>query len=85
VPFTKVPTSDWVASNEHAFAFRDRFPVSRGHTLVVTRRVVVDWFAASEAEQHAILRLIDDVKRQLDLELHPDGYNVGFNAGDAAG
>jgi diadenosine tetraphosphate (Ap4A) HIT family hydrolase len=24
-------------------------------------------------------------KRQLDEELHPDGFNVGFNAGTAAG
>ena len=74
-----------MAANDLAFAFRDRFPVSRGHTLVVTRRVTPDWFSATADERMAILALVEAVKKQLDEELHPDGYNVGFNAGEAAG
>ena len=80
-----IPEARWVAANAHAFAIRDNFPVSPGHTLVVTHRVIADWFAATVDEQHAILELVDEVKRQLDAELRPDGYNVGFNAGVAAG
>lgn len=83
--FLDVPQAAWVAANELAFSFRDRYPVSPGHTLVVTRRVVPDWFAATEEERSALLRLVDEVKRQLDQEMQPDGYNVGFNAGTAAG
>jgi diadenosine tetraphosphate (Ap4A) HIT family hydrolase len=83
--FLEVPETAWVAANELAFAFRDRYPVSPGHTLVVTRRVVADWFAATDAERAALLALVDEVKRGLDRELEPDGYNVGFNAGEAAG
>jgi len=49
--------------------------------LVVTRRVIPDWFSATEAERTALLSLVDNVKRQLDEELRPDGYNVGFNVG----
>jgi diadenosine tetraphosphate (Ap4A) HIT family hydrolase len=49
-PFLQVPSSDWVASNELAFALRDRFPVSRGHTLVVPRRCVATYFAASAVD-----------------------------------
>jgi len=83
--FLQVPPADWVASNDLAFAFRDRYPVAPGHTLIVTRRVVTDWFAATEAERIAVMQLIETVKAALDEELHPDGYNVGFNAGLAAG
>ena len=83
--FLQIPESARVASNELAFAIRDRFPVSPGHTLVITRRVVPDWFAATPAERDAVMALVDVVKAGLDEELAPDGYNVGFNAGAAAG
>ncbi|MDB4958194.1 MAG: ATP-dependent helicase YejH [Myxococcales bacterium] len=83
--FLEVPEEAWIFANALAFAFRDRFPVAPGHTLVVTRRVTPDWFTATEDERAAVFALIGDVKRQLDEELAPDGYNVGFNAGAAAG
>jgi diadenosine tetraphosphate (Ap4A) HIT family hydrolase len=84
--FLALPPSTWVASNALAFAVRDAFPVSPGHTLVVTRRVVPDWFSASEAERAAVMELVERVKRDLDgATPRPDGYNVGFNAGEAAG
>lgn len=84
-PFLAVPPADWVASNDLAFAVRDRYPVSPGHTLIVPRRLVRTWFDASAAEKAALLDLVDRVKADLDEALHPDGYNVGFNAGEAAG
>ena len=84
--FLALPPSAWVASNALAFAVRDAFPVSPGRTLVVTRRVVPDWFSASEAERAAVMELVERVKRDLDgATPRPDGYNVGFNAGEAAG
>jgi diadenosine tetraphosphate (Ap4A) HIT family hydrolase len=84
-PFLEAPESAWVASNERAFALRDRFPVSPGHTLVVPRRLIATWFEATPEERSAIFELVDEVKRALDLELRPDGYNIGINAGEAAG
>jgi diadenosine tetraphosphate (Ap4A) HIT family hydrolase len=83
--FLDVPEATWVCANAHAFAFRDHFPVTRGHTLVVTRRVTPDWFTATDDERAAVFALIETVKRCLDEELAPDGYNVGFNVGAAAG
>ncbi|MGK3982739.1 HIT domain-containing protein [Sorangium sp. So ce136] len=84
-PFLEAPGSAWVASNSLAFALRDRFPVSPGHTLVIPRRLVSTWFDATAEERAAIFELVDAVKRQLDQELRPDGYNIGINAGEAAG
>ena len=83
--FLEMPASRWVASNDLAFAIRDGFPVTEGHSLVIPKRVVATWFEATREEQRAILDLVEEVKRQLDDELHPDGYNVGFNHGEAAG
>jgi len=86
-PFLSISPDDWIASNSAAFAIFDGFPVSPGHALVITRRVVATWFEATPAEQAALMELVNVVKAKLDLLLdpRPDGYNVGFNSGDAAG
>ena len=84
-PFLQVPPSEWLASNALAFAIRDRFPVSPGHTLVIPKRLVPTWFDASHEEQLALLALVHEVKLLLDAELRPDGYNLGLNVGEAAG
>ncbi|MGE3779434.1 MAG: HIT domain-containing protein [Pirellulaceae bacterium] len=86
-PFLEIPESLWVVSNSHAFAIWDRFPVSPGHVLVVARRLVTTWFDADPQEQAAVLELVNAVKKHLDATLapKPDGYNIGFNAGESAG
>lgn len=92
-PFLALPSSSHVAQNALAFAVRDRYPVSPGHTLVVPWRLVPTWFEATREEQVALIALVDVVKRVLDAGVDheggglrvPDGYNVGFNAGEAAG
>ncbi len=43
------------------------------------------WFEATPEERTALFDLVDEVKRALDERLHPDGYNIGINAGEAAG
>lgn len=86
-PFLDISPDEWIDSNATAFAIFDRFPVSPGHALVITRRVVPTWFEASPAEQSGMMELVNAVKAKLDktLDPRPDGYNVGFNSGDAAG
>lgn len=85
-PFLQRPATDWIASNDLAFAIPDPFPVSPGHTLIVTKRLVPTWFDANRYERLAVIDLIGEVKRILDRRTPaPDGYNVGFNAGAAAG
>jgi superfamily II DNA or RNA helicase/diadenosine tetraphosphate (Ap4A) HIT family hydrolase/HKD family nuclease/SOS-response transcriptional repressor LexA len=85
-PFQDVSPSEWIASNSDTFAIFDRFPVSAGHSLVITKRIVPTWFEATSHEQRALMELVNVVKARLDqLDPKPDGYNVGFNSGDAAG
>lgn len=67
------------------YALRDAYPVSPGHTLVVSKRHVATYFDATVLERAAIWAAVAQVKAELDASLHPDGYNVGFNAGSAAG
>jgi diadenosine tetraphosphate (Ap4A) HIT family hydrolase len=84
-PFLTASTDRWVASNALAFALRDGFPVSDGHTLVVPRRLVPTWAEASTEERAAIMELVEQVRQDLVRELTPDGFNIGVNIGEAAG
>ena len=74
-----------VVANTLAVAIRDAFPVNPGHTLVIPRRHVANWFDATADERVALMDLVDQVKADIDSELHPDGYNIGINIGEAAG
>jgi len=84
-PFLEVPTTDHIAGNRLAFAIWDGFPVSPGHALVVPRRAVSSWWEATENERQDLVALIDEVKRLIEERFAPDGFNVGFNSGAAAG
>ena len=84
-PFVGVPQDSWLVSNDLAFAIYDRFPVGPGHVLVITKRVVPNWEAASLEERAAVMALVDQVLGLLRAEYQPQGFNVGFNLGAAAG
>ena len=76
---------DLVAQNDLAVAFVDRYPLNPGHTLIVPRRHEPDFFALTEAEHTAVWRLVPAVRAHVDARFHPHGYNLGVNAGPAAG
>jgi diadenosine tetraphosphate (Ap4A) HIT family hydrolase len=63
----------------------DAFPVAEGHTLVVPRKHVGSIYELSLAEQSTIWNLVGRVREQLLTRLAPDGFNIGFNGGLAAG
>ncbi len=84
-PFCQLGDREVVAQNESAIAVRDHFPVSEGHTLIIPRQHVGNWFDASPGEQKGILDLLDEVRLGLESSHAPAGYNVGFNVGAAAG
>ena len=89
----EVPESAYLARNALAFAIDDAHPVSPGHALVVPFREVATWFEASAEEQRALFELVAEVKALRDRGVRladgtlavPEGYNVGFNAGEVAG
>ena len=81
-PPLSVPASEHIAGNRLAFAIWDRFPGSRGHALVVPRRLITWWWEATEEERRDLVTLIDEVRSVIKRRFAPDG---GFNSGAAAG
>jgi diadenosine tetraphosphate (Ap4A) HIT family hydrolase len=84
-PFCAISEERVVEAIDHAFAVLDAYPVSNGHTLIVAQRHVVDVFGLEIQELAAIARLIRSARERIDREYQPDGYNIGVNAGRAAG
>jgi len=84
-PFCTLPEERILMANGLAMAFRDGFPVSPGHTLIIPRRHVATFFNTTTEERLSMFELMDKAKHELDAELHPAAYNIGVNDGPAAG
>ena len=55
-PFCSLGDTPLVYESELVVAFRDRFPVTEGHTLVIPRRHVATYFDANAFEQGELWR-----------------------------
>jgi diadenosine tetraphosphate (Ap4A) HIT family hydrolase len=81
----KIRGGDVLAQDATAVAFADAFPLTAGHTLIVSRRHEPDFLALSEDEHAAIWRLVGQVRAMVGQQHRPHGYNLGVNVGDVAG
>ena len=68
-----------------AIAIVDRYPISRGHCLIVPKRHFSSLFAATRDERAALWKLLDQTREHLLAQYHPDGFNIGINDGILAG
>jgi len=84
-PFCALPDDACVVTNSSMRALRDVYPVTPGHTLIVPRRHAASFADLSDQEKSDLMTLLDEVRSQLEEEFSPDGFNVGFNDGPAAG
>jgi diadenosine tetraphosphate (Ap4A) HIT family hydrolase len=81
----RIVHSQVIFENELAVAIYDGYPVSPGHTLIVPRRHIADLLALTEEEQTAIWALVAPVRKNIERDHSPDGYNIGVNIGAAGG
>ena len=63
--FYAMPAEGSVASNSLTLAFRDAYPVTPLHTLVIPRRHAATWFDFAEPERRAMNLLLDEVRRDI--------------------
>ncbi|HEY1847859.1 MAG TPA: HIT domain-containing protein [Opitutaceae bacterium] len=90
-PFTDLPRmgDDKAAMIVHrsplSYLVLNRFPYNPGHLLAVPFREVVDLEELSAAERADLMEELVFGKRLLTAAMKPDGVNMGFNLGSAAG
>lgn len=74
-----------VLENDLAKAFFDKYPVTKGHLLIVPKRHAITYFDCTWEEKIAMEALIQSGKVYLEETYQPDGFNIGTNSGRAAG
>ena len=77
--------SDVFYEDEYVWGIWDRFPLNRGHALIIPRRHFADWFNATGEEQRTILQALEVARREILQRYKADGFNIGINIGSAAG
>ena len=63
----------------------DGYPITPGHSLIITRRHIASLFDATHEERRALFQLVEKAKESVEKEYGPAGYNIGINDGPAAG
>jgi diadenosine tetraphosphate (Ap4A) HIT family hydrolase len=84
-PFCDVPEDEILLENDLCFARWDKYPVSRGHLLIIPFRHFANYFDATEEEITDLWKLVHAAKRLVREQHSPDGYNIGVNVGRDAG
>jgi len=90
-PFTDLPAlgNDRLALIVHrsrlSYLLLNRFPYNPGHLLAVPYKEVTDLEQLTPAGRADLMETITYAKRLLTAALKPNGFNIGFNLGSAAG
>ena len=84
--FCKIRKEELQFENQLAYSSKDRYPVSKFHSLIVPKRHVETYFDLNEEEIQACNDLILKTKEKiLKLDSTVKGFNIGVNAGKVAG
>lgn len=83
--FFSIPKNRHLLETEYFFAIRDGYPISLGHTLIISKQLRLDYFELSQDELKDLHKAIHLVKENLEESYKPHGYNIGMNCGEVAG
>lgn len=73
-----------VDETAHTLAFFPLEPATRGHTMVVSKWHIADFFELDDHQAHAVGVSVLRVARALRAVLEPEGMNIITSAGEAA-
>ena len=74
-----------VIENDFWFGNFDKHPVRPGHMKIIPRRHVNSVEELVPQELLWMPDIFDKAKRKIEERFRPDGFNVGYNEGEAAG
>ena len=72
--------------NSLAYLIYDKFPVTPMHCLIIPKRHFASYFEISQSETNAVNRLVLDAQKLIRYkDSKVNAFNIGINAGEAAG
>ena len=74
-----------LVKGDHTCILLNLYPYNAGHILVLPYREVSDISDLNEHEQKELMKFLIKSKSLLSQALSPNGFNIGFNIGKAAG
>ncbi len=74
-----------LCKSAYSYMVLNRYPYNAGHLLVVPFRSVTFLTQLSVEERNDLMEMMVKGEQLLQKTLKPDGFNVGFNLGKAAG
>jgi diadenosine tetraphosphate (Ap4A) HIT family hydrolase len=85
IDFTGISSDRIIYEDDYFFIIQDAYPVSPGHLLIISKRVVSNYFDLNPSEQFHLGNTITKAKSLIEQSLNPQGYNIGMNCGEVAG
>lgn len=80
-----MPEQTMRLSNDNCMFFQIHQDILKGSGIIVPKKHRVNVFELTEEEVADTFKLLKEVKKLLDKEHNPDGYNIVWNTGSAAG
>ena len=77
--------NDTVYEDNHVLAFLDIHPHAKGHTVLIPKVHAETIYDLNDELQKEYFPAIRSVMERIDHVLHPDGYTIGWNHGEAGG
>ncbi|NES78868.1 MULTISPECIES: HIT family protein [Okeania] len=74
-----------ITESAKTYAILDGYPVTKGHTLVIPKRHLANYFELPVEEQLDCWLMVNQVQKILQEKYNPDGFNVGINVNRAGG
>ncbi|MCI1675253.1 MAG: HIT domain-containing protein [Ancrocorticia sp.] len=74
-----------IARGKECFALLNLYPYNSGHVLVCTYRHVSLYTELTDSERSEMGEMTAEAMHTLDRAMHPQGFNLGMNQGEAAG
>ncbi len=84
-PFISIDSAQWLFESQYFFIIPDKFPVSPGHMLIISKELRLDYFDLTPEEMKELPELILQARNLIEKEYSPTGFNIGINCGASAG